>query len=131
MQIGIRNVKTFANGEDIVEIQDITEFVHSQYPSVKANALDRLIMPKEEVYAVSDADLIKRWEIASWQNAQNSSNNNNENNKNNNNNNTSINNKNNKNNKNKKKNNQNKNNNKNKNEESESESGSEDEKNSN
>ncbi len=130
MQIGIRNVKTFANGEDIVEIQDITEFVHSQYPCVKANALDRLIMPKEEVYTVSDADLIKRWEIASWQNA-NSSANNNENNKNNNNNNTSINNKNNKNNKNKKKNNQNKNNNKNKNEESESESGSEDEKNSN
>lgn len=32
VQIGLKNMHTFVSGEDIVEIQDITAFVDSQYP---------------------------------------------------------------------------------------------------
>ena len=43
--------------EWIVEIKDITDFVHEQYKHVKSNQLDKLIVAKERIYPVTDKDI--------------------------------------------------------------------------
>ena len=43
--------------EWIVEIKDITDFVREQHKHVKSNQLDKLIVAKERVYPVTDADV--------------------------------------------------------------------------
>jgi hypothetical protein len=50
IQLGLKNIPTFINGEDIVRIEDLTEFVKGQYPCVQDKNFDALIMPKEEIY---------------------------------------------------------------------------------
>ncbi len=40
--------------EWIVEIKDVTEFVHRQYEFVKADQLDSLLVAEERVYPVCD-----------------------------------------------------------------------------
>lgn len=40
--------------EWIVEIKDVTDFVHEQYEHVKTNQLDRLLVAEERVYPVSN-----------------------------------------------------------------------------
>ena len=40
--------------EWIVEIKDMTSFVHEQYEHVKANQLDQLLVAEERVYPVSN-----------------------------------------------------------------------------
>ena len=40
--------------EWIVEIKDITDFVHQQYEYVKADQLDKLLVAEERVYPVTD-----------------------------------------------------------------------------
>ena len=40
--------------EWIVEIRDVTQFVHEQHDLVKTNQLDKLLVAQERVYQVSD-----------------------------------------------------------------------------
>ncbi len=74
--MGLKGVETFANGEDIVEIQDITDFVDSQYPAVKSKAYDILVTPKEEVYHLQDDEIIRKLDISTWDPSANNNNNN-------------------------------------------------------
>jgi hypothetical protein len=50
VQLGIRNIDTFISGADILQIQDITEFVHEQYQAIKKKDWTILITPEEKVY---------------------------------------------------------------------------------
>ena len=43
--------------EWIVEIKDVTDFVHEQHKHVKSNQLDKLIVARERVYPVTDKDV--------------------------------------------------------------------------
>ena len=42
--------------EWIVEIKDITAFVHEQYEHIKSNQLDQLMVAKERIYPVTNLD---------------------------------------------------------------------------
>lgn len=53
IQIGLRNVDSFINGQDILLIQDLTDFVNSQYVAIKNKDYDSLITPEEAIYVVS------------------------------------------------------------------------------
>ena len=44
--------------EWIVEIKDITGFIHEQYEHIKSNRLDQLTVAKERVYPVTDSDTV-------------------------------------------------------------------------
>ena len=48
------------NGEDIIDIQDITPFVIEQYKFVEAKELDDLVIPKETIYPLTDPQIIKQ-----------------------------------------------------------------------
>jgi hypothetical protein len=50
-------VESFINGEDIVLLQDLTDFVHSQYAAVKRKDFDSLITPEEGVYPIHERDI--------------------------------------------------------------------------
>lgn len=60
IQIGIRNeeIRKFAK-EDILKIEDISEFVATQYEFVKNNELDKLMIPEEHPLLIDDEDLKK------------------------------------------------------------------------
>ena len=52
----LQNLHCYGN-EWIVEIKDITDFVHEQYIHVKSNQIDKLMVAKERVYPVTDKDI--------------------------------------------------------------------------
>jgi len=52
IQLGLRNVETFVNGEDILEIQDISDFVKSQHSCYSTGSFETLVTPKEIIYTV-------------------------------------------------------------------------------
>jgi len=56
IQLGLKNVESFINGEDIVLIQDITDFVYSQHAAIKCKDFDSLITPEERIYNVPNMD---------------------------------------------------------------------------
>lgn len=66
IQIGLRNeyVKSFAK-EDILNIEDITEFVSEQYEHVKTNQLEKLLLPLERPLIFKNVELNKRMKIFS------------------------------------------------------------------
>ncbi|KAL0477499.1 altered inheritance of mitochondria protein [Acrasis kona] len=51
VQLGLKNVQGFINGDDIVLIQDLTEFVHAQHEALENN-LDELVIPEEKIYSI-------------------------------------------------------------------------------
>jgi hypothetical protein len=61
IQIGLRNeyIKSFAK-EDIILIEDISEFVKTQYQFVLNNDLDNLMIPEEKPLLFDDEDLNKK-----------------------------------------------------------------------
>jgi hypothetical protein len=61
IQLGIRNeeIVTYSK-DDILEIEDISEFVNEQYKFVKAHELDQLMLPKEEPYLPEDIEVSRR-----------------------------------------------------------------------
>ena len=61
IQIGLRNefIKTFAK-EDIILIEDISEFVKEQYQFVLNDNLDQLILPEEKPLLFDDEDLNRK-----------------------------------------------------------------------
>ena len=52
----LQNLRCYGN-EWIVEIKDITDFIHEQYKHVKSNQLDKLMVAQERVYPVTDKDI--------------------------------------------------------------------------
>ncbi len=60
IQIGIRNKEIIRYAkEDIVEIEDISEFVQEQHQFVLDNELDKLIVPEEKPYLIKNEELNK------------------------------------------------------------------------
>jgi hypothetical protein len=47
----LKGIETFVNGEDIVEIRDITEFVAEQSQTLQGDYKNLLQVPVERVYA--------------------------------------------------------------------------------
>eukprot|EP01119_Soliformovum_irregulare_P008354 TRINITY_DN21476_c0_g1_i1.p1 TRINITY_DN21476_c0_g1~~TRINITY_DN21476_c0_g1_i1.p1 ORF type:complete len:252 (+),score=55.78 TRINITY_DN21476_c0_g1_i1:35-790(+) len=62
IQLGLKGVHTFSNGEDIVQIQDISDFVDSQYLNGKMN-IDTLICPRERSYTPMSEDAAKHIQL--------------------------------------------------------------------
>lgn len=64
IQIGLRNefIASYAK-EDILAIEDITEFVKEQYQLVKENRLDELMIPEEKVFIPEGEELQKRLQL--------------------------------------------------------------------
>jgi len=58
IQIGLRKefIQSYAKN-DIIEIEDISEFVTEQYEYVKSNNLEKLIIPKEKPLIFDDIEL--------------------------------------------------------------------------
>jgi Domain of unknown function (DUF4291) len=65
IQIGLRNefIKAFAK-EDILLIEDISDFVAEQYENVKNNQLENLIIPLEKPLFFEDVELNKMLKIS-------------------------------------------------------------------
>jgi len=65
IQIGLRDdfIKSFAK-EDIVLIEDISEFVKEQYEFVKNKQLENLIVPAEKPFLFKDQELNKKLKIS-------------------------------------------------------------------
>lgn len=55
IQLGLKNVKTFANGEDIVKIVDLSQFVKEQAAVLRSNGETAIDTPLEQVLEVSEA----------------------------------------------------------------------------
>lgn len=64
IQLGLRGpvLAQYAR-EWILDIEDISQFVHEQYHYVESAALDQLMMPAERVYPVVDPQVVVRLEI--------------------------------------------------------------------
>lgn len=61
IQIGIRNEEVIKYAtEDIIKIEDISEFVREQHQYVLNNELDKLIVPEEKAYVSNNEDVKKR-----------------------------------------------------------------------
>lgn len=55
IQLGLKNVETFLNGEDIIRIVDVTKFVQEQHKNaVLTNNLEELRVPIERIYEPND-----------------------------------------------------------------------------
>lgn len=60
IQIGIRNEEVLRYAkEDILKIEDISDFVRQQYEFVKNNDLNNLLIPEEKPYLSEDIDVNK------------------------------------------------------------------------
>ncbi|MEM8566231.1 MAG: DUF4291 domain-containing protein [Bacteroidota bacterium] len=64
IQIGLRNdlIKSYAK-EDILEIEDISDFVAEQFEFVKAKNLDKLMTPAEQPLLFDDPELNKHLKL--------------------------------------------------------------------
>lgn len=60
IQLGLKKVASFVNGDDIVQIQDITEDVKTQLAFVEAKNLAEMVTPRERVYTVSTPEISAR-----------------------------------------------------------------------
>mmetsp|Transcript_14908 Transcript_14908/g.20829 ORF Transcript_14908/g.20829 Transcript_14908/m.20829 type:complete len:161 (-) Transcript_14908:41-523(-) len=56
IQLGLKNVQTFINGDDILRIIDVTELANTNYVHIKAKNYDSLITPLEKPYPLKDTE---------------------------------------------------------------------------
>lgn len=57
IQFGLRSETLLQYGTEwVVEIKDVTDFVHEQHKCVKSKQLDKLFVPRERVYPVTNTD---------------------------------------------------------------------------
>jgi len=65
IQIGLRNeyIRTFSK-EDVLLIEDISQFVAEQYEFVKSKDLDKLLIPEEKPFYFSDEELNRKLKIS-------------------------------------------------------------------
>lgn len=57
IQLGLKNLDSYLNGEDIVHIEDITEKVAEQRQLVKDGKFDELMTPSERAYRPDDESI--------------------------------------------------------------------------
>lgn len=60
-------VKSFINGDVIVDIQDITEFVNEQRELLLAKKFDELRVPKERIYPIESNALSKQLRLGNFE----------------------------------------------------------------
>ncbi|HBY80242.1 MAG TPA: DUF4291 domain-containing protein, partial [Cyanobacteria bacterium UBA11148] len=66
IQLGLRGKILSDYARDwIVDIEDISSFVHQQYPNRQVRNRSHLLTPRESVYPVSDPDIIKKLGLSS------------------------------------------------------------------
>lgn len=63
IQLGLKRIKPFINGDYIVDIQDITDFVLEQREFVLTKDYDKLMVPIERVYTVETPELSQQLRI--------------------------------------------------------------------
>ena len=68
IQLGLKGIKSFADGRDILRIVDITDFVQRQYQNavLPQNKLDQLRVPIERIYEPKDEQTRQHIELDSW-----------------------------------------------------------------
>lgn len=66
VQLGMKGVKSFINGDFIVDIQDITEYVAEQRELVRLQRFDELVVPIERVYTIESETLNKYLRIGNY-----------------------------------------------------------------
>ncbi len=65
IQLGLRGGALESYGRDwIVSIENISDFVREQREAIAARGLDKLVMPRERVYPVTDSALARRLGIS-------------------------------------------------------------------
>lgn len=64
VQLGLKGITTWTNGEDILCIKDLTAFVASQYPKRETEELET---PEERVYPIHDPKLIQHLGLDTWE----------------------------------------------------------------
>jgi len=64
IQLGLKCVKSYISGEDIIKIEDLSNFVAEQ--SLYKNVPQTLVTPKERVYIIEDKELAKKLMLSSW-----------------------------------------------------------------
>lgn len=71
IQLGLKNVKSFADGRDILRMIDITDFVQRQYQNavLPKDQLDQLRVPVERIYEPQDEQTRRHIELDSWNDA--------------------------------------------------------------
>ena len=50
VQLGLRGIKTFGDGSDIIDIVDVTPFVHEQAPRAFSKKMEGLMVASERLY---------------------------------------------------------------------------------
>lgn len=68
VQLGLKNVETFLDGTDIIQILDITPFVQTQYNNavLPKDQLDQLRVPIENVYVPADEQIRHHIRLDEW-----------------------------------------------------------------
>jgi hypothetical protein len=66
IQLGLRGqvLAQYAQGGWIVDIKDITEFVHTQHRFTMSSDYGQLVTPYEAVYPIADAELIRKLQLS-------------------------------------------------------------------
>jgi hypothetical protein len=60
IQLGLRGIESFVEGEDILEIRDISALVAEQHSVFKKQGVAELVTPKEDIYVVNDQEVAKK-----------------------------------------------------------------------
>jgi hypothetical protein len=68
IQLGLKGIKSFLDGRDIIRIVDITSFVQQQYNNavLPKKRLDQLRVPIERVYVPLDEETRRHIRLDSW-----------------------------------------------------------------
>ena len=68
IQLGLKNIKSFVDGRDILRIVDITDFVQRQYQNavLPKDQFDQLRVPIERIYEPQDEQTRRHIELDSW-----------------------------------------------------------------
>lgn len=64
IQVGLRQVESFINGDDIIQIRDITKLCREQAKLVEEKRQDLLQTPRERVYTMSNVKVAKHIALA-------------------------------------------------------------------
>ncbi len=61
IQLGLKGVTAEKYAKEwIVDVEDVTEFVHQQKRELDANGIENLVVPKEEIYTLNKPELAQR-----------------------------------------------------------------------
>lgn len=58
VQLGLKGVVSFADGSDIIDIVDVTDFVHVQSPIAKSEAMKGLLVASETLYVPEEKEAV-------------------------------------------------------------------------